>query len=150
MKIGDSETRDMQDKNMNLEIIKGFLDAENKRDWEIWRSHLSPDVVYEQVGSDVRVSGAGSYCLYMQQAYEKIPDWQFSITALAGDQDMVMAEFDGRGHYTGRFEDRFVDKSPLRLLSVCIFRIKNSKIVFVREYLDQQGFEKQITKTVSI
>lgn len=60
---------------MNLEIIKRFLDAENKRDWETWSSHLNPDVIYEQVGTDVRVSGLDPYCLYMQHAYEKIPDW---------------------------------------------------------------------------
>jgi predicted ester cyclase len=150
MKIGDSETRDMQDKNMNFEIIKRFLDAENKRDWETWRSCLDSDAVYEQVGTDVHVSGADHYCLYMQQAYAKIPDWQFSITALTDNEDTVMAEFDGSGHYTGRFGDRFINRVPLRLCSVCLFRIKNDKIVFVREYLDQQGFEKQVTETVSI
>jgi steroid delta-isomerase-like uncharacterized protein len=132
---------------MNFEIMKRFLDAENKRDWEAWKSHLSPDVIYEQVGSDVRVAGADNYCLYMQKAYEKIPDWQFRITTLTGDANTVMAEFDGIGHFTGQYNGRFIDKVPLRLLSVCVFRVKNNRIVFVRDYLDHQGFEKQITKT---
>lgn len=69
------------------------------------------------------------------------------ITALAGNKDLVMTELDGKGPYTGRVGGRFVDKTPLRLLSACVFQIKNGKIVFVRDYLDQQGFERQIART---
>ncbi|RPI79903.1 MAG: hypothetical protein EHM45_00915 [Desulfobacteraceae bacterium] len=80
----------------------------------------------------------------------KFEDWQFRITALTEGENTAMAEFDGSGYYTGRFGERLIDRAPLRLLSVCLFRIKNDKIVFVRDYLGHRGVEKQMTQAALI
>jgi steroid delta-isomerase-like uncharacterized protein len=126
-------------------IIQTFLDAENKRDWEVWSSFLDPNVTYESVGSDSPVQGKENYLNHMKQAYSELDDWHFTITHLLHKDDIVMVEFDGKGHFTGMYKGKEYINTPLRLQALCIFELQNGLIKTVREYWDPVGYEKQLT-----
>jgi len=133
----------------NLAVLQRFLDAENARDWPMWSSCLHPDVNYHTVGSDVVISGADAYAHHMQAAYAELPDWSFNARNTAASHAVIFVEFDGSGHYTGTHRSRPVSGAPLRLQAVCVFEFADGRIFRVREYLDRDGFDRQLDEFLS-
>ncbi|MBI5064874.1 nuclear transport factor 2 family protein [Candidatus Woesearchaeota archaeon] len=127
-------------------IIKAFLDAENKRDWQTWSSFLHPDIEYKLIGSEKIIKGKEAYIRHMQEVYSELSDWYFNIVHLLFKESTVMVEFNGRGHFTGMYQDKKYAKIPLHLSAVCIFVIKDNLIITIQEYWDKTGFEKQLKK----
>lgn len=130
-------------------MVKDFLIAENNRDWERWASFLHSDVQYEVVGEKEVIQGKDSYVTHMQQAYSELSDWQFRIRHIYGDEQAVMVEFDGEGHFTGESQGKHYNHVSIRLTSVCIFEFHVDLIHRVREYFDRTGWERQLTTTVN-
>jgi len=136
------ESRDL---DMNAaETIQKFLEAENKRDWETWASFLDERVSYEVIGSETRVAGRAAYTKKMKETYAEIPDWQFDIVHLYGDDQAVIVELAGEGHFTGTHQNRFIRGAELHLPSVCVFEMRNEKIFKIREYFDAIGYQRQL------
>ncbi len=127
-----------------LEIVREFLAAENRRDWERWASFLHPDVRYVGVPSGREVVGKARYVGYMQRAYEEIPDWEFRVVHLVGGGESVIGEFEGRGHFTGVHGGKQYERVSLRLRAVCVFELESGLIREVREYFDAVGYQRQI------
>ncbi|MEW5816702.1 MAG: nuclear transport factor 2 family protein [Spirochaetota bacterium] len=131
----------------SIQAVQRFLSAENRRDWEQWASFLHPAVQYEVVGSPGVVRGRDNYVRHMQEAYAKLPDWQFQIRHISGDEGWVIVEFDGVGHFSGEHGGRQYARAPLHLTSVCVFGLERDRIVTVREYFDAVGFQHQLQVT---
>lgn len=125
-------------------IIQAFLDAENKKDWQIWSSFLHPNLEYELVGWGKSVRGKDPYIKHMQEVYAELPDWHFDILHIINKGNVVMVEFDGRGNFIGNYKGKKYNKVPLRLSAVCIFMIENGLIRKIREFWDPIGYEKQL------
>lgn len=123
--------------------VQRFLEAENRRDWELWASFLDPEVVYEIVGQEGTTKGRDDYVVRMQRAYSEIPDWQFTVLRAHGNESSVMVEFARAGHFSGDYGGTYHKGVPLRLQSVCIFELEDGLIRRVREYLDEVGFDRQ-------
>lgn len=130
----------------SITIIRKFLDAENKRDWQAWSSFLDPSVEYKVVGSEYTVRGKDAYTKHMQRVYTELSDWHFVIVNILDKDGTVMVEFDGRGHFTGEHEGQKYNKAPLRLSAVCTFILKDNKIKEVREFWDPIGFARQLKR----
>lgn len=133
----------------NLETLERFLAAENARDWPTWSSCLHPNVTYRVVGSEAVIRGADAYIRHMQTAYARLPDWSFTALTIAEGGGAIFVEFDGAGRYTGGHHSRMVCGAPLRLQAVCVFEFADGRIFRVREYLDRDGFDRQINEFLS-
>jgi len=133
----------------NLATLQRFLDAENARDWPTWSSCLHPDVAYHAVGSDIVISGVDAYARHMQAVYAELSDWSFSARNTAESGALIFVQFDGSGHYTGTHRSRMVSGARLRLQAVCVFEFADGRILRVREYLDRDGFDRQIDEFLS-
>jgi len=129
----------------SMSLLKQFLDAENRRDWNLWGSLLHPEVQYQIIGEQEVVRGKEHYVRRMQQAYTALPDWQFYPLHIYGDEQTILVEFDGAGHFVGEHRGRQYEGVPLHLTSVCIFEFRDGLISTVREYLDQAGYERQLS-----
>lgn len=129
----------------SMSLLKQFLEAENRRDWNLWASLLHPDVQYQIIGEQEVVWGKENYVKRMQQAYTTLPDWQFRPLHIYGDDQTIMVEFDGAGHFVGSYHGRQYEGVPLHLTSVCIFEFRDGLISTVREYLDRAGYERQLS-----
>ena len=127
-----------------IESTKKFLEAENKRDWQAWKTFLADDCTYEVIGLPNIVGGKDSYLAKMQRTYTELPDWKFSILEISSNQDTVIVEFVGKGHFMGEYKDHQYESVPLKLQAVCVFKFADGKIQEVREYWDPKGFERQL------
>lgn len=128
----------------SLETLERFFDAENARDWGNWAACLHPEVTYEAVGSEWLVTGADAYVDHMKAAYADLLDWCFTARHSAAGESAVFVEFDGVGYYTGLYRSQDVVSVPLHLSAVCVFEFADGLIFRVREYLDRDGFDRQI------
>ena len=128
----------------SIGIIEAFLAAENACHWAQWSSFLHPNVRYEIVGEGEVACGHEEYVARMQRAYTSFPDWQFQVEHICGDERVVIAEFDGAGHFVGHHGDRYHEGTLLRLRSVCVFGLRAGRITWVREYLDTVGYDRQL------
>lgn len=69
----------------NRERLLAFFAAENARDWQTYRSFLSPDVVWTLYAKDVRrISGIDAYLDAMMAAYQGSED-TFTVQSLYAD-----------------------------------------------------------------
>ncbi len=133
----------------STEIIKAFLQAENKRDWDTWSSYVHPDIEHEVVGNEKVVRGKDAYISNMKKIYSELYDWHFDILNIFGDNYTVIVEFDGRGHFTGIHENREYTKVPIHIKAVCIFTLEDGKIRKIREFWDPIGYNRQLNSSTS-
>ena len=96
------------------------------------------------MGGSGPVPGRDAYVRHMQRVYQELPDWRFETVHLYGDEQVLLAEFDGAGHFSGRHEGREYPQVPLRVGAVCIFEAREVLIYRVREYFDHRGYERQL------
>lgn len=129
-----------------LEQIQGFLTAENQRDWQTWARYLHPEVQYYLMGDLQAVNGRENFAQYMQQVYSHMPDWQFQAVNSLGAEQIVMVEFEGRGHFTGTYQGEQYQNVPLQLRSLVIYEFNEGLIARVREYSDRLGMERQLAQ----
>lgn len=124
----------------SVATVGRFLVAENGRDWERWASFVHPEVRYHVVGSVAEVRGKENYVRRMQGIHGELPDWQFEVVHILGDERTVMVELDGGGHFSGVQGGQRYEGVPLRLRAVCILEVEGDLIREVREYFDAVGY----------
>ena len=132
----------------NSKMIKKFLDAENERDWNTWASFLHEEVEFEVIGNQRIITGKDAYIRHMQSVYSDLEDWHFEILSLLADEKKVVVEFYGQGQFSGEFEGKQYDHSPLKLKSVCIFELSEQKIRKCTEYFDYQSYRQQLSSKI--
>jgi steroid delta-isomerase-like uncharacterized protein len=126
------------------EVVREFLDAENNRDWERWKEQVAEDVVYYTVGLGEEIRGRDNYLTEVQEDYRDMSDWSYAIRHLCAQENTVMVEFEGSGHFTGVFQGERFDNVPLKVGAAVVFELEDGRITRCREYIDTTGFEQQL------
>lgn len=102
------------------ELVTAFLQAENHRDWDVYRSLLADNVEWTLMGPQPRVvSGAEEYMSTIRSFYEKDLQASFEIVELVVDEEkgLAFAELDMAGRR-----------------SVNVFMVRGGRIALEREY----------------
>lgn len=131
----------------NSQVIKDLIRAENARDWETWINLYHSDIEYIVIGSNAAYQGKKAILEKLQATYQELPDWQFRPVHLLGDDQTVVAEFIGSGHFSGTYKGQEYHNISLTLSAVCVFEFKDGLIYREREYWDPEGFKNQLEKT---
>ncbi len=127
-----------------MRIVRGFLAAENARDWEAWEGALHLEVEYVLVGAQGAAKGREPYLDHVRHTYADLPDWEYRIVRILARGDVVIAECEGSGHFSGTHRERKHERTPLRLQTVYVFELERQKVRRVREYFDCVGYERQL------
>jgi predicted ester cyclase len=127
-----------------MRIVRGFLAAETARDWETWEGSLHPEVEYVLVGAQGAAKGCEHYLDHVRQTYADLPDWQRRIVHILARGNVVIAECEGSGHFSGTHRGRKHERTPLCLQTVYVFELERQRVRRVREYFDCVGYERQL------
>lgn len=123
-----------------LEIIRKNLAACASSNWDVYRTTLSTDAVYEEVSSVRRVVGAERFMIALQRWKIAFPDLKAVVTRAHTVGDRVIAEVEWEGTHTGTLEGSFGVIAPTnrrcRLSGAILFTIRDAKIVELRNYFD--------------
>ena len=138
----------MIERSNSIDIIKIFLDAENRRDWSVWSSYVHSNIEHEVIGNEKVIKGKDDYIANMKKIYSELADWHFDILNIFGDDRVVIVEFDGKGHFTGIHKNKKYNEIPIHIRAVCVFTLEDGKIRKIREFWDPVGYEKQLKNRI--
>lgn len=102
------------------EVVTTFLEAENRRDWKLYRSLLADDVEWTLMRPSPQiVSGVDDYMSTIRSFYEEHPRASFYVVELVVDEEggVAFAELDMAGRR-----------------SVDVFVVRAGRITVEREY----------------
>jgi steroid delta-isomerase-like uncharacterized protein len=80
---------------------RGAVDAFNASDWERYKAALTPDSLYDEVGTSRRVKGVGDIVSCLQAWKGAMPDVTGSVTNVFASGNTVILELTWRGTHTG-------------------------------------------------
>ncbi len=131
-----------------IELSQIMMDAYNTGDWETFRRHLAPDVVYEEVGTGCRVEGPDAYIAVLQSWRQAMPDVHGTVTDTIVDGDSVAQQVTWRGTHQGALRMPGMTIPPTgrsgRTQAIMWSRLRDERLVHVCHHLDIMGFMQQL------
>lgn len=126
-----------------LDLIKQTLDAFGASDWVAYKATLAPDVIYEEIATRRRVTGADALVAIDKGWKSAFPDAKGTLKNFYAAGDVAIAEIEWEGTQTGALEGPFgalpASNKRLKMNAVAIHKIKDGKIVELRHYFDLFG-----------
>jgi ketosteroid isomerase-like protein len=86
------------------ETTADLIDAFNRADWERFRSHLAPDIVYVETGTGRRLEGADAYVDACRAWRTALPDVHGTVLAELAGEDLVAQELQWTATHDGPLE----------------------------------------------
>ena len=124
------------DPDANKELVRGFIDAWNERDFGRFDTLMADDAVLHVGGTTVSCSPSSTSAI-AQEWTTAFPDWRFELVDLIAEGDRVVAHVP----YTGTFAKSILGIPPTgrtaRVDEVIIFRITAGKVVEAWEVFDR-------------
>ena len=84
-----------------IRAARGVVDAFNTSDWERCKAALTPDSLYDEVGTSRRMGGVGDIISCLQAWKEAMPDNKGSVTNALATGNTVVLEVTWQGTHTG-------------------------------------------------
>lgn len=131
-----------------IKTARSFVDAFNDSDWDRAASLLTPNAIYNEVGTQLRVQGAADIAHGLQSWKEAMPDVKGTVTGAFANTDRAVLEITWKGTHTGPMAGPSgtipaSGKSQVTP-SAFIFEFEGDKIKESRNYFDMLSFLQQI------
>ena len=108
-------------------IVRRYLDAIVKRDWELLASVLAADVVREGPYGD-NFEGREPYVAFLRDTFAKLDGYEMNVARLWGTDDLACAELT---------ETVMVGGKTLRTDEAIVFEVAGETITRVRVFLQK-------------
>jgi steroid delta-isomerase-like uncharacterized protein len=105
--LSKSDRRGLPMAGEQQDLIKraeDWLEAFNAGDWQRFAAGMTPDVVYEETGTQRRVDGVDAYVQLCQGWKQAFPDVRGTIRNVVASGDTVAQEVTWEGTHTGPLE----------------------------------------------
>lgn len=116
-------------------VVRAFVEALNRKDWEVLGSLLADDMTYTVMGYDLPGTGTQDKNTMLQTLPSTLGIFddaspRLKITNIIVDGTWVLAEQQGTGAFRNgtRYENRYAN----------VFEVVGGKVRTVREYMDTQ------------
>lgn len=131
-----------------IKIAREAVDAFNKSDWERTKAIMTPDYVYNEVGTGRRIQGPVEVVAALQEWKQAMPDVTGTVTNAFASGNTVTLQVTWEGTQTGPMEgpSGTIPASGKRQVtpSAWIFNLEGDKIKDSHHYFDMLSFFKQI------
>lgn len=129
---------------MNVDqLIRGYINAWNRRDFSLFNDVLSPTVRYWDplVKKDLALQEMGGY---VQQLLAAFPDLRFDVKDVSVGVDFGVFEWVMRGKNSGISELHELCGKDLALSGVDVIRVEMGRIQSIRAYFDLDTYGEQL------
>jgi len=131
-----------------IKTARSFVDAFNDNDWDRAASLLTPNAIYNEVGTQRRVQGAAEIVQGIQSWKEAMPDVKGTVTNAFANTNRAVLEITWEGTHTGPLAGPggTIPASGKRPVtpSAFIFDFVGDRIKETRNYFDMLSFLQQI------
>lgn len=129
----------MGDKELK-QLARDSIEAFNRADWNRWNELHAPNVVYEEIATERRMTGRDEILVGLKGWRQAFPDLKGTITNLIVRDDQALLEVEWEGTHKGELKTPFgvVPPSGKRNItkSVLVLKMEKDLIVSDRHYFD--------------
>lgn len=131
-----------------IEAAKGTVIAYNEKDWNKARALMTPDFVYDEVGTQRKVQGADETIALWQGWAKGLPDSQATIHSALASGNTVVLEVTWKGTHTGPLQTPkgLVPASgkSVQLRACAVLEMEGERAKVERHYFDMVTFSQQL------
>ena len=132
----------------SLESARGFIQAYNQADWGQLEALLTPDSVYDELGTGRRAQG-GHEILDLYKGWKRaMPDSEGTVTSAVDGGDTAVLEVTWNGTFTGPWATPQGDVEPTakhQTSRACIvLTFEGDRINESRQYFDSMSLMQQL------
>ena len=130
------------------DTARAVIDAFNAADWDRLRSVVSPDIVYEETGTDRRIEGVEDYLALCQTWRKALPDVIGQIDTLLSAGGTVAMEVTWSGTHTGPLAtpggEIPATGKPVVVRGTLWYQTAGDRVENLRHHLDVLGMLNQL------
>src|SRR5262245_32336870 len=132
-----------------LELIKRNLAAFAAADWEAYKADFAPGIVYDEVATGRRVTGADEVVALDNGWKKAFPDGHATVKNFyTGGEGIGVVELEWAATHKGTLETPFgslpASNKGVKVPAVMICKIVNGKIAEIHHYFDMLSLLRQI------
>ena len=131
-----------------IQTASGFIEAFNRNDWEGCKKTLTPNSVYDEVGTSRRVEGVNEIISSLQGWKEAMPDVKGTVTNSFASGNTANLEVTWQGTHTGPLQTPSgvieATGKQQNTRSSFLMNIEDGKIKESRNYFDMLSFLQQL------
>lgn len=122
------------------EVLRQYLEAFTRGDWEAFRACLTDDAVYEEECTLRRAQGPDEIIKTLMPWKEAFPEAKVRLKEAFESGRTLVAELEWEGTHSGRLDTPAGSFEPtgrrVKVAAVQVVRFENDKIAEVRHYFD--------------
>jgi C-1 hydroxylase len=108
----------------NKSIVRGFIEAYNRRDLSLFDDYVAPDYV----DHTNQIKGRENLRQLIQMGFKAFPDWYETIEDIIAEEDKVWVRLSYAGHHAGEWRGLPPTGKKLTLTAVDIYRIVDDRL----------------------
>jgi steroid delta-isomerase-like uncharacterized protein len=127
----------------NTSLVRSFVEAWNRRDFDRFDSLMAADAVLHIGGREVRCDPAGTRAI-AEEWTTAFPDYRFSLLGVVAEGDRVVAHMPYSGTHRGAIVGVEPTGRSCTVDEIVIFRIAGGQIAEAWEVFDEAGMWRQL------
>ena len=137
----------MGDKELK-QLAHDSIESFNKANWDLWRQLHAPNVVYEEICTNRRLTGHDEVMANLKGWREAFPDVKGKVTNVVVSGDQAMLEVEWKGTHKGSLKTPFgvipPSGKPNTTRAMITLKVERDRIVSNRHYFDFYSMLRQI------
>jgi steroid delta-isomerase-like uncharacterized protein len=125
-------------------LARAAVDAFNRSDWQHAEALLSPDSVYDEVGTGRRVEGREEIIELLKGWKQTMPDASGTVTGAIESGNQVLLEITWEGTMTGPWGDTPGTGRHQTTRAAWLLTVTGDAISESRQYFDSLAFMQQL------
>jgi steroid delta-isomerase-like uncharacterized protein len=130
------------------DAARGFIEAYNAADWNRLEAAMTPDCVYDEIGTGRRADGAHEVVDLFNGWKRAMPDSEGTVTSVCASDDTAALEVTWNGTLTGPMAGPQGEIAPTgkhqTTRASFTFRFEGDAIKESRQYFDVMSFMQQV------
>lgn len=126
------------------DVVRGYFDALNERDYERAAAAFSDDCEFVSVPSGVRFTGTESMLHGLREFAEAFPDWTVEVANVVASGPYVAVEWKTTGTHEGMFRGESPTGIRFRRDGCSVAEVEEGRIVRYRDYYDRATLLEQL------
>jgi steroid delta-isomerase-like uncharacterized protein len=118
------------------DAARAYVEAFNSADWDRFETALTPDSVYDEVGTGRRVEGRQDIVELFQGWKQTMPDARATVTSALASGNEVVLELTWKGTMTGPWGDTPATGKQQVTRAAIFLRFSGETVSESRQYFD--------------
>jgi steroid delta-isomerase-like uncharacterized protein len=131
-----------------VDVAKAQVSAYNDKNWGAATEALAPDVVYDEVATNRKISGANQVITTWKGWAAALPDSRATFDSVQVAGNTIVLELTWRGTHRGPLQTSTgqipATNKPIEIRACQVVEVKDGKVQLVRHYFDMATMLAQL------